>query len=315
MTKSLKLLTGSLLLAFTLFAARSACAAPQAASSKVPVTTVVTVLGPTYTAPPPLEKADIVVHTGNVREDVTAWVPAQGDRGALQLAILIDDVTDNSSFGNQLSDLRKFIQAQSKSTSIGVFYANNGRAQAVSPFNADHDAATKNLRITRGEGGASVSIYLSLMDLISRWPATAARREVLVIADGIDRLRGDPDSPDVTLAFEKAQKAGIMLHTLYARGFGHAGRNLFRVNFGQSNLAQMTDATGGESFFQGTETPISFSPFQEQLDMVLHNQFFLTFTTARSAKKKGELRRFRITTEQTHVEIGAARAIFVPGPK
>jgi hypothetical protein len=77
----------------------------------------------------------------------------------------------------------------------------------------------------------------------------------------------------------------------------------------------MTDATGGESFFQGTETPISFSPFLEQLDMVLHNQFFLTFTTARSAKKKGELRRFRITTEQTHVEIGAARAIFVPGPK
>jgi hypothetical protein len=86
------------------------------------------------------------------------------------------------------------------------------------------------------------------------------------------------------------------------------------VNYGQSNLAQMADETGGESFFQGLDTPISFAPFLDQLDMVVHNQYFLTFETARSTRKKGEFRRFRVRTEQHNVEISAADTVFVPGP-
>lgn len=311
MTNFLKSLTGPLLVVLALFAARSVFAEPQAASSKVPVSTVVTVLGPDYTAPPALGKDDVVVRTGQVREDVTRWESAQGDHAALELAIVIDDITN---IGNQLDDLRKFILSQPKTTSVGVFYATNGITQTASPFSTDHEAVAKKVRITVGESGASTSIYLSLMDVMAKWHSTGARREILLIADGIDRFRGDPASPDVTMTIEKAQKAGIMIHTLYAKGVGRAARNLFRANFGQSNLAEMTDATGGESWFQGLETPISFTPFLAQLDMVLHNQYFLTFTTARSLKKKGELRRFHVTTEQRNAEIAAAREIFVPGP-
>ncbi len=315
MTNRLKTLAGPLLLTLSLtlilFAGRSAVAETQPATSKMPVTTVVTVLGPNFTAPPALGKSDVVVHTHDRREDVVAWDSAQGDKSSLELAIIIDELSD---IGNQLDDLRKFIRAQSKATSIGLFYANNGITQVVSPFSADHDAVAKNLRITIGRSGASTSVYLSLMDLMSKWRPTGARREVLVIADGIDRFRGDPNSPDVSLTIEKAQKAGVMIHTLYARGGGREGRNLFRVNYGQSNLAQMADETGGESFFQGLDTPIAFTPFLDKLDMILHNQYFLTFTTARSTKKKGELRGFRVTTEQSNTEISAAREIFVPGP-
>ncbi|MBZ5695494.1 MAG: hypothetical protein LAN36_09030 [Acidobacteriia bacterium] len=312
MTKLFKLLASSLLFASLLLAARPIDAQQQAAPSKVPVTTVVTVLGPIFTAPPALGKDDVIVHTGSQREDVTAWTSAQGDEAALELAIVIDDVT---TLGNQLDDLRKFVRSQSKGTSVGLFYADNGMVQTVSPFSADHDAVAKKVRITIGEAGASTSIYLSLMDLIAKWKPSGARREVLLVADGIDRFRGDPASPDVTLAIEKAQKAGIMIHTLYARGVGRASRNLFRQSYGQNNLAQMTDATGGESFFQGLETPISFAPFLAQLDMVLHNQYFLTFTTARSKKAKGDLRAFRVNTEQHNVDISAAREAFVPGTK
>jgi hypothetical protein len=310
MSNHLRLLAGSLLLALTLFTVRSAGAEPQAGTSKVPVTTVVTVLGPNFTAPPALGKSDVVVHTGDRREDVIGWDSAQGEKSGLELAIVIDDL---SNIGNQMDDLRKFINAQSKATSVGLFYANNGVTQAVSPFSTDHDAVARKVRITIGQPGASTSIFLSLMDVMSKWHPSGARREILVIADGIDRFRGDPDSPDVALTIEKAQKAGIMIHTLYARGSGREGRNLFRVNYGQSNLAQMADETGGESFFQGLDTPIAFTPFLEQLDMILHNQYLLTFTTARSAKKNGELRRFRVTTEQHNVEVSAAREIFVPG--
>ena len=310
MSKCLKLLASSLLLALSLFTVRSTGAEPQAGTSKVPVTTVVTVLGPNFTAPPALGKSDVVVHTGDRREDVIGWDSAQGEKSALELAIVIDDL---SNIGNQMDDLRKFINAQSKATSVGLFYANNGVTQTVSPFSTDHDAVARKVRITIGQEGASTSIYLSLMDVISKWHSSGARREILVIADGIDRFRGDPQSPDVILTIEKAQKAGIMIHTLYARGGGREGRNLFRVNYGQSNLAQIADETGGESFFQGLDTPIAFTPFLEQLDMILHNQYLLTFTTARSMKKKGELRRFRVTTEQHNVEVSAAREILVPG--
>lgn len=311
MYKLIKLFAGSLLLA-SLIVVRPLHAQQQAPASKLPVTTVVTVLGPNYTAPPALGKDDVIVHTGKQRENVTGWTSAQGNEAALELAILIDEV---STIGNQLDDLRKFIQAQPKGTSVGLFYASNGIVQAVSPFSADHDAVAKKVRLTLGDAGASTSIYLSLMDLMSRWKPGTARREVLIIGDGIDRFRGDPFSPDVPLAIERAQKAGIMIHTLYAKGVGRASRNLFRSNYGQSNLAQMTDATGGESFFQGLDTPISFTPFLAQLDMVLHNQYFLTFTTARTEKKKGELRGFRVNTEQHNIDISAAREVFVPGPK
>jgi hypothetical protein len=311
MLNHLRLLAGSALLSLTMFAALpAAIAAPQAGTQEVPVTTVVTVLGPNYTAPPALGKSDVVVHTGNRREDVVAWDAAQGEKSTVELAIVIDDLAN---INNQLDDLRKFIGAQSKGTSLGLFYASNGITQAVAPFSADHDAVAKKVRITTGFPGASTSIYLSLMDVMKKFPADNARHEILVIADGIDRFRGDPDSPDVAQTIERAQKAGIMIHTLYARGGGREGRNLFRVNYGQSNLAQMADETGGESFFQGLDTPIAFTPFLEQLDMVLHNQYFLTFTTPRSTKKKGELRSFRVSTEQHNVELAHAREIWVPG--
>jgi hypothetical protein len=302
---------GFLSLSFAaLFTARASTAAPQAGASNVPVTTVVTVLGPNYTAPPAITKSDIVVRTGDRREDLVAWDAAQGEKGTLELAIVIDDL---SNIGNQLDDIRKFVEAQPKATSVGLFYAQNGVTQTVAPFSADHGAVAHKVRITTGFPGASTSIYLSLMDVMKKWPQTNARREILVIADGIDRLRGDPNSPDVTATIEHAQKGGFMIHTLYARGGGREGRNSFRANYGQSNLAQMADETGGESFFQGLDTPIAFAPFLEQLDMVLHNQYFLTFTTPRTTKKGGDLRSFKVSTEQHNAEIAQPRRIWVPG--
>jgi len=310
MSNHMKLLAGLLLLSFTLFTVRTSSAEPQAGVAKVPITTVVSVLGPNYSAPPALGKSDVVVRTGKVREDIVGWDAAQGDKSALELAILIDDGTN---IGNQLDDLRKFIRAQSKATSVGLFYASSGLTQAVSPFSTDHDAVAQKLRITLGQFRISTSIYLAIMDLMSKWRPSGARREILVIADGIDRFRGDPNSPDVILTIQRAQKAGIIIHTLYARDSDRAGRNSFRAGYGQSNLAQITDETGGESFFQGFDTPISFTPFLDQLDMVLHNQYFLTFTTLSSTKKNGEYRSFRVSTEQQNVEISGARHVWVPG--
>jgi hypothetical protein len=288
-------------------------AAIPAAAQTAPITTVVTVLGPKYTAPPAISKDDIAVYDGKQKKEIISWDPAQGNKAALELAIVIDD-SDASELGIQFGDLTNFMKSQPKTTGVAVFYASNGTVQAASQFNTDHDAVAKSLRLPFGRGAAYSSIYLSLMDLISRWPVTGARREILLLSDGIDRFRGDPFSPDVPATLEKAQKAGIMIHALFASGVGRFSRNFYRVGLGQSNLAQICDGTGGESFFQGTQTPISYAPYLQQLDLVLKNQFWLTYSTERSKKKNGELRNFRIQSEQRDVEISHASKVLVPGP-
>ena len=162
MNNHMKLFGSLLVLTSALFTVRSA--AGQAGTLKVPVTTVVTVLGPNFTAPPALGKTDVIVRVKDHREDVIGWDSAQGEKSALELAIVIDDLTN---IGNQMDDLRKFIHSQSKATSVGLFYANNGVTQAVAPFSTDHDEVASKVRITLGQAGASTSIYLSLMDVMS----------------------------------------------------------------------------------------------------------------------------------------------------
>src|SRR6202453_4764293 len=80
-------------------------AAPQAqAQATAPVTTVVTVLGPKFTAPPALSKDDIGVYEGKEKKDVTGWTPAQGEKALLQLAIVIDEASSKD-LGNPLSTI------------------------------------------------------------------------------------------------------------------------------------------------------------------------------------------------------------------
>jgi hypothetical protein len=303
-----------LLLASIPFTDSPAVAQKAESTATVPITTVVTVLGPKITPPPAaVGKDDIAVYEAKDKKDVISWVPAQGNKAALELAIVIDEST-TTELGLQFSDLTNFIKSQPSSAGVGIFYASNGTVQAASQFSTDHDAVVKSLRLPIGRAAAYSSIYLSLMDMFKRWPVTGARREILLIADGIDRFRGDPFSPDVPTTIEQAQKAGIIIHSLFATGVGRFSRNFFRVNLGQSNLAQLTDGTGGEAFFQGTLTPVSFAPFLAQLDTVLKNQYWLTFSTERSKKGKGELKSFRVRSELRDIEISAAEKVFVPGP-
>src|SRR5271168_1100956 len=105
--------------------------APQAqAPATASVTTVVTVLGPKFTAPPAISKDDIGVYEGKEKKDVSGWTPAQGEKAGLQLAIVIDDAS-STELGSQLRDIKSFIMGQTKTTAIGLFYASNGGVEPV----------------------------------------------------------------------------------------------------------------------------------------------------------------------------------------
>jgi hypothetical protein len=101
-----------------------------------------------------------------------------------------------------------------------------------------------------------------------------------------------------------------MLHTIFANGMGPHGRNQFRINWGQSNLAQITDQTGGESYFQGSYTPVDFAPFLAQFDKVLSSQYWVSYLA--HAKSKPGLQSIKFSTELPGVDISAPDQVWIP---
>jgi hypothetical protein len=313
MRKFMMILGPMLVLMLAVGSAISSPAQQENPSATVPVRSVVTVLGKNFSDPPPVNRDDVSVYDGKEKLTLSEWTPAQGDRGALDFAIFIDDELD-STIGLQFNDIRDFIREMPPSTRVGIFYAANGTVSIAQNFTADHEAAAKALRLPFGRVAAYASDYLSLIDLMKRWTGDTARKEMLVVADGNDRFRGDiPTSPDLVSAIERAQKGQFLIHTIYAHGVGRVGRNFFRVNLGQSNLSMLADDTGGEAFFQGLETPIAFAPFLKELTTVLNHQFLVTALDRPG--KKAELKRIRVRTEVSGAEISAPEMWYVPGPQ
>src|SRR5258705_6917862 len=154
----------------------------------------------------------VMVYEGHDRDQGTDWVPLEGSKAGLELFILIDDAANTTELGSQLGDIRKFISAQPATTAIGIGYMRNGTVAIAQNLTSDHAQAAKALRLPLGDPGASASPYFSLVDLIKRWPQAQARREILMLSDGVDRYCGSgAGDPYVDDAIAKAQQAGIII--------------------------------------------------------------------------------------------------------
>lgn len=272
---------------------------------------VVTVEARHGTNPPELTRDDVMVYEGHDRDRVTDWVPAQGEHAALEFFILIDD-SSSVSLGSQLDDIRQFINAQSSTTLIGVAYMQNGVAQVVQNPTTDHAQAAKALRLPMGIVGAEASPYFSLQDLIKRWPQSTARREVLMVTDGIDWFGGSgPQDPYVDEAIADAQRAGVIVFDIYMPGQGHAAHSYWRYYWAQIYLSQVADETGGESYYINfTGAPVTFSPYMEGVMQRLSHQYCLGFIP--KPEKKAGFRRVRLKTEVPNAELVAASQVYVP---
>ena len=249
-----------------------------------------------------------MIHQGKEQVPVTDWQPA---RAALQLIVLIDDGADTE-LGLQLDDLRKFMRAQPASTEIGVDYMRNGIAIQAHALTSDHDAAAKSLRLPIGQAGASSSPYVTLSELIKKWQPFAGRREVLMVSSGIDSLYsgGDLQNPYLLKAIDDAQKAGVVVHSIYYAGAGRVGRSYYLVNLGQSYLSRLGDETGGEPYWQGFQSPVSFKPYLDDLTKRLDNQYVVTF--APKSTDKSEFQQVKVRTEKPGAELTAAPRVWVP---
>jgi hypothetical protein len=259
---------------------------------------------------PPISANDVQVFQGKERVQVADWVPLVGDRAGLQLFVLIDDAS-SPSLGLQFDDLREFMLAQPPTTLVGLGYLRDGTVEIAQEPTVEHAAAAQALRLPLGNGGAFSSIYLSISNVIKRWPPSPMRREILVISDGIDRFGGPgPANPYVDAAIEDAQKAGVIVHAIYASGAGHYSRNFWLANWGQNYLSEIAEETGGESYMLGYQTAVSFAPYLQDLMRHLNHQYLLAFIP--KPVKKAGLERVRVKTEIKSVELIAPSRAYIP---
>lgn len=280
---------------------------------------------------PRLRRDEVKVKQGKTFLQVTQLIPAQGDNAALQLMILIDDTLDPRVGGN-LNDLKEFIKAQPSSTVIGIGYMSNAGVNIVQNFTADHELAVKAVRLPRGALSTMDSPYLSLISLVKGWPQQKVRREVLMLSDGIDRLRGEKPSTarlgprsvgvyhsmpttsvDATSASEISQRYNVIVDSLYAVGVGRAGRSSWDLQLGLSGLTKIAEETGGECYSLGTTNLVSFKPYLERFQKALDNQYYLVFLAI--PKKTAGLQRVNIQTEISNSEIAAPDNVWVPAAK
>ena len=273
----------------------------------------VTVTSRDHGAPPVLAKEDVMVRQDKERRTVVDFVPAQADRAGLDLAILVDDSLDVT-LGSQFKDLFQFLRALPETTRVAVFYSYHGSTSLRQDFTADHELAVKALRLPNGSINDGSSIYLSIADLVKRWPKNENRAAVLLISDGIDIFRGvslsEPyDDIDLQAAIEQAQRKGINVFPLFASGAARYRSNFYMIGNGQSCLLRIASETGGEAYFQGSQTPVAFRPFLEKAMNRLARQYVLTFR-ALPGEKAG-FARLRVTTEVPRVEITAQSQIYV----
>jgi hypothetical protein len=288
---------------------------------------------------PILRPENVQVRQGKTSLKVDHLIPARGDNAALQLFILIDDTCDTS-IGNSLNDLRDFINAQPATTVVGVAYMSNATIQIAQNFTNDHAAVARAIRLPRGNVSSMDSPYLSLISLLKGWPEQKVRREVLMVSDGIDRLRSDPTtraaysptygggtrraqmptttmstsmstiSPDADTASTTAQRYGVIVHGIYATGVGRMGRNAWEAQLGQGGMGKIADESGGEYYSLGTQNLVSFKPYLDRLQRVLDNQYYLVFGAV--PRNKAGLQRVRISTEASGFEVAAADNVWVP---
>jgi len=281
------------------------CAALTATLAAAQTSMVVTAEPKHGAAAGPVNQNEVMVWQGNQRRQVLDWVPLQGDQAAMQLYILVDDAVGQG-FANQLGDLRRFVRNQPSTTEVGVGYLSYGSVQIRQAPTADHDRAAQAFRIPLAMPGQSPSPYMSISELIrNKWPASSGRREILLIASGVDLYYREPDlqDPYMDAAITDAQRAGVIVYTIYWHDARGIGRGPWSTTLSQGYLTRLTDETGGKTWDEGLWNPVDIQPFLVDLNKRLNEQYRLSFATA----GKPGLQPVRVETEAPGVKLEAAR--------
>jgi hypothetical protein len=90
---------------------------------------------------------------------------------------------------------------------------------------------------------------------------------------------------------------------------GRANQTSYANNTGQNLMQEVTQATGGKSFWQGMGNPVSFDPYFEELTRRFRNQYELGFTT--NLGSKPEVETFKLKLSAPGTEVNAPQQVLV----
>src|ERR1700678_4328988 len=276
---------------------------PLSAQETNTASAIVTVISKSAEDGTTVPKQTMTLLEGRKTQEVAGWVPLRGQRSGLQLVVLLDD-SSRGNLGLQLNDIRSFITGLPPNTQVAIGYMRNGAPNLAQNFTNDHAQAVKSLRLPTGSAGINGSPYFCLSDLVKHWPGgdNNVRREVIMVTDGVDRYSGarfDPEDPYVQAATSDAQKAGVMVYSIYYRGAGRYDRSGLVTDGGQNYLTQVSGSTGGKVYLEGFGNPVSFAPFLSDIQRKLQNQYELSFV---STAKPG-LQGIRVKTSQPNTSL------------
>lgn len=252
----------------------------------------------------------------NGKESNITRLQQLGPNTPVELVVLIDSAA-RASLGTQLSEISHFIQSLPANVSVGVAYMENGRAVFGGPLSTDRAAVAHELHITGGMAGISASPYFCLSDLAKNWPSnnTQARREVVMISDGIDYYDGarryDPEDPYVQAAIEDSVRARLIVYSIYWRNDGRVDRGMMAADTGQNLLITVTSATGGNTYWEGFGNPVNVQPYLEDITRRLNNQYEVSFMTPSNGKPQVE--NFRVKVNAAGAKIDAPEQVLVIG--
>lgn len=255
---------------------------------------------------------DLQLKVNGKVSNVTSWTRAQGAGSPLQLVLLIDS-SARASLGTQISDIQSFVKEMPSHTQMTIAYMVNGRAALTGPFSSDPAVVLRGLHLPNGFIAQSASPYFCLSELAKNWPSNdpTARREVVMVTDGVDyyNLRYDPDDPYVQNAINDSVRAHVVVYSIYWTNRGRIDRSLYQNNAGQNLLAEITQATGGNSYWQGLGNPVSFAPYFKDLRVRFENQYRLGFTS--NLKGKPQVENMNLKVGGAVAKVSAPQQVFV----
>lgn len=238
------------------------------------------------------------------KSEVGTWQPLRGNQASVELVLLIDEGA-RSSLGREMDDITHFIQTLPPNVRFTIGYMENGRAVLAGPLTTSRTQALRGLRLPMGEPGENGSAYFCLSDLAKHWPSNdrEARRQVIMITDGVDYYERhyDPQDPYLLASIQDSIRARLLVYSIYWRNAGFLDHTAYANFDGQNLLAQVTQSTGGHSYWIGFGNPVSLQPYFEDFNRRLQNQYELGFTVPLHGKAQEETLKVKVNVPDTSV--------------
>jgi hypothetical protein len=262
--------------------------------------------------PASISQKDVSIKVNGKAAVVTSWRPLHGPGDRVEMVLLIDSAGRNS-LGSQFGDITSFINGLPPYVKIAIAYMINGQSYFAGPLTTDHAQALQGLHMPGGIPGSSASPYFCLSDLAKRWPSgdSGARREVLMITDGIDyyERRYDPEDPYVEAAINDSARAGLVVYSIYWVNVGFEDRTMYGNNTGQNLLYQLTEELGGKNFWGGIGNPVTMKPYLDEFVRGMENQYELVFSARLDGKPSIETLRMKVNGPG--IDVTAPQQVFV----